>query len=72
MRIRHTVGADEAVVAEILVAWVVVVVVAAIHINGLAVLADSVHALVDEVPDESALELWILADKFPIFAESAL
>ena len=72
MRIGHAVGADQTVVAEVLVGSVIVVEVAAIGIDGHAVFAGPADRLVNEIPDVASLIFRILADEVPVFLESAL
>ena len=73
MRIEFAVGADEAIVVEVLVIIAVPVVVVAgigkdFHTVGIF-LAES---LVYEVPDETTLVLGVLADDVPVLLEVAL
>ena len=71
MGVGHTVGTDESVAIEVVVGGIVVVVVAAIGVDGAPLSVLSVQCLVDKVPDESALELGIAAHEVPILLESA-
>ena len=71
VRVGNTVRADEAVVAEILVGGIVAVEVAAVGIDGHAVLVLPPQGLVYEVPDEAALVLGVLPDEVPVLLETA-
>ncbi len=70
--IRHSVGRDETVVAEILVGRVGALEVAAVGIYGLPFGSRPAYRLVNEVPDEAALIFGIFAYNVPIFLKSAL
>ena len=72
MGIGHTVGTDKAVVAEIIVGSVETVEVAAVGVYLDTALAFPAAGLVDEVPDETTLQVGILADDVPIFLETTL
>ena len=67
-----TVGADQTVVAEVVVGCIEAVEVAAVSIDFNSVLAFPANGLVDEVPNETALQVRIFADDVPVFFESAL
>ena len=71
MRIEHTFGAYETVDAEIVVACVIVVEVAAVCHDGNAVFPFPAHSLINEIPDVSALIFRIFAHEIPIFLEAA-
>ena len=71
MRIRHTVGADQSVVVEVIVRTVIFVEVATVAIDIHPVLVLPVARLIYEVPDKPTLVFRILADDVPVFFESA-
>src|SRR3712207_2444254 len=71
MGIGHAVGTDESVVAEVVVRSVVLVEVASVAVYLYTVFVLPPARLVDEIPDESALILRILAYDVPIFLESS-
>ena len=70
MRVGYTVGTDESIAIEIVVGGIVVVVVTAIGIDGASLCILSVEGLVDEVPDETALELGVFAHQVPILLKA--
>ena len=70
VRIGYAVRADETVVAEVLVTHVEAVKVSSVSVDHPAILPLPTDGLVDEVPDETALVLGILADKVPVLPET--
>ena len=71
MRVWYTVGAYDAVYAEVVVATVIVVEVAAVSVYLHTVLTFRADCLVNEVPDETTLQRGVFADEIPIFLKSA-
>ncbi len=71
VRIGHTVGAYEPIVAEIYVGSVKTVEVAAVAVNLHTVLAFPAGRLVNEVPDKSALKVGIFSEKVPVLLEAS-
>ena len=69
--VGHAVGAYQAVAAEVIIAGVEFVEIAAVGIHHLAVLARPADALVHEVPDEAALILRVFPREFHVFLESS-
>ena len=72
MRIRLTVRTDQPIVAEVEVAGVKTVEIAAISIDHHPVLAFPAARLVNEVPNESTLVFRIFAYQIPILLEASL
>ncbi len=69
-RMRRAVGADEAVGAEVLLVYPAVASeIAAIEEVFPAIRVGGLHALVDPVPDESALQVMRVEDDVPVFLE---
>ena len=64
--VGNAVGIDESVAVEVVVRRVVRVIVASVLINHIALIVFTAQSLVDKVPDESALEMRILACKVPV------
>ena len=72
VRIGHTIGVDKSVVAEVVVGSIETVEVASVSIDGYAIFTFPTYRLIDKVPNETTLQVRILADEVPIFLESAL
>ena len=72
MRVRNTIRADQAVIAEVIIASVELIEIAAISIDHFPVLAGPAHGLIHEVPDEAPLIFRVFTDQIPIFLETSL
>ena len=72
MRVWYAVGADQAVVIEVIVRSVIFVKVASIAVDGYTVFIFPMAGLVDKVPDKSTLIFRVLAGDVPVLLESTL
>ena len=72
MRVRNTIRADQAVIAEVIIASVELIEIAAISIDHFPVLAGPAYGLIHEVPDEASLIFRVFTDQIPIFLETTL
>jgi len=72
VRIGHTVGTNQTVVAEVIIRAVIFIEVASVAVDIHSVFIFPMAGLVYEVPYKSTLIFRIFADDIPVFFESAL